>query len=543
MHAENDLSIPELDDLLGKLDTPVDTVDETPTEDELATQFNAALVAGASLLTGIAGNLLFFAKPIGINVFIYLALFLLAAFSLLITLQRPIVRKHALFAVPAAVFALLIGVRATPQLILFNIGAMLGSLVIVLHFTGIERFLGGAWFKPVRYAIETALVGWIDSMITVLPNAGQWVLRANFGARHSATIRSVLRGLVITLPVVAVFTLLLSSADAVFGDIAEQVMTIVLPDSMGSTVEQLITIVVFTMLAIAGLWTMITPRAESGSEPLPQGKIRRFRLNMIETSMVLASVNVLFVVFVMIQARYFFGGEANITAQGYTYAEYARRGFYELLMVSLMTMLLLVTLENFTYRKREEENTFRGLVVLMVGLTFVILIAAFQRLNLYENAYGYTRIRVMSGAFMIWLAILLGVLLVAILKHRSEVFLTGCIVAGMGFVLTLNLINMDGFIASRNIARFEDTGKLDVYYLTTLSDDAIPTVVTLIDNRDLSESQREQLLRGLGNRLYDLDRDHDARGLVSYHLSKNRAWHELDEHRDILAPYIYSSRY
>jgi hypothetical protein len=296
---------------------------------------------------------------------------------------------------------------------------------------------------------------------------------------------------------------------------------------------------VFTLMSLSVFWTMLKDRSETVEDAVSPAKPRRFRLNMIEASTVLGSVNFLFVAFVAVQARYFFGGKANITAQGYTYAEYARRGFYELLAVSCMTMALLVALESLTYRKHEEERLFRGLVTLMVTLTFVILIAAFRRLNLYENAYGYTRIRVMSGTFMIWLAVLLGVLLAAIVRHRRVLFWTGCIVTGLGFVLTLNLMNMDGFIAGHNIARFEDSGKLDVGYLLSLSDDAIPTVATLIDDRALTDYEREWLIRGLGARLADLDRDREARGLFGYHVGKARAWQALDRHRETLQPYLH----
>ena len=118
----------------------------------------------------------------------------------------------------------------------------------------------------------------------------------------------------------------------------------------------------------------------------------------------------------------------------------------------------------------------------------------------------------------------------------------GCTATALGFILTLNLMNLDGFIASHNIARFEDTGKLDVYYLLSLSDDAIPTVATLIDNPDLSEYEHEWLLRGLASRWVELDRDRDARGLFGYHIGKNRAWQSLADHRDSLQPYLDSRR-
>ncbi len=201
-----------------------------------------------------------------------------------------------------------------------------------------------------------------------------------------------------------------------------RVLAFFLPDSMPGLIEQGMLIAAFSVIGLTVFWTMLGKTPIVWSDPSQRAKTRPFRLNMIEASMLLGSVNVLFIAFVVIQARYFFGGEANITDQGYTYAEYARRGFYELLAVSCMTMALLVTLEALTSRKREEENVFRALVALMVGLTLVILVAAFQRLSLYEDAYGYTRIRVMSSTFMIWLALLLSALLVAILWHRRVLF-------------------------------------------------------------------------------------------------------------------------
>jgi hypothetical protein len=531
MRIETEISLPEFDELIG-------VAGETRAQEDVSQQFTAASVASASLLMGLIGTALFHANPVGINVFGYVTVCLSAAFGILVYWQRPIMRKHAVFVLPAALFALLLGVRSAPQLIIFNTAAMLGSLFIVIHFTGTSRFIGGHWSNLLQRAVETVTIGWIDNLQAVVSDSIRWLGQTGLGSHQLATMRSVLRGVLISLPIAVVFTLLLSSADAVFGDFVDQAVCFFLPESEASVIEQIFLFAVFSGVFLTACWTMVSDQVEAREEPSPQEKTRRFRLNMIETSTVLGSVNLLFVAFVVIQTRYLFGGEANITAQGYTYAEYARRGFYELLAVSLMTMLLLVMLESLTYRKREEEGMFRGLVALMVALTLVILVAAFRRLNLYESAYGYTRIRVMSGTFMIWLAVLLGVLLIAILRHRREVFWIGCIAIGLGFILTLNLMHMDGFIASHNIARFEDTGKLDISYLLSLSDDAIPVVAALIDNHELETSERERLLRGLSTRLVELDRDRKSRGTFGYHIGKTRAWQALDDYRQTLQPYV-----
>jgi hypothetical protein len=365
----------------------------------------------------------------------------------------------------------------------------------------------------------------------------EWFKHLQMNTRHTSNLKAALRGLLLTIPIFFLFALLLGSADTIFGDLLEDSLSWMMPTDLPSLIVQLVIISAITWGAmIAFRLLLLGPMQYTAAE---EKKSTFFRLTMIETTMVLSSINFLFLAFVIIQARYLFGGEANITTQGYTYAEYARRGFYELLAVSFMTMLLIVTLDAFTYRKRESEAYFRALVAGLIVLTLVILVAAFRRLDLYENAYGYTRIRVMSGVFMIWLAALLGLLLVAILRGRQNLFWIGCLITGMGFVLTLNVLNMDGFIASRNIARFEETNKVDVRYLLTLSDDAIPAITTLLEHDNLAASARETLLSGLGSRLYELDRDKRARGPLSYHIGKARAWNALDSHRAELKPYIY----
>ena len=262
---------------------------------------------------------------------------------------------------------------------------------------------------------------------------------------------------------------------------------------------------------------------------------------MIETSMVLASVNAMFLLFVAVQAKYLFGGKTNISVEGYTFSEYARRGFFEILTVSFLTMLLILVLDNFTQRKREKEYAFRGLSILLILLTMGLLGAAFHRLNLYENAYGFTHLRLMSGVFMIWLGLLLAVTIYYIIRREGQIFWVSAIVAGCGFVLTLNAINMDSFIASRNIERYHEQNKLDIPYLLTLSDDAIPVIAPLLDDTTLSSIQREELLNGLGMRLYKLDIDHEGRGWLEYHRGKDRAWRHWNHYRDILKDYNRSS--
>ena len=532
MQAENEFIYPDLEELITSIPD-----DAPPDEETLAQQYTAALILGVSLAMGMVANLFFYYNRPGLNIAMYVLLFLGVAFWLLAYLRRPFFAHNAIFAVPAAVFALMLGVRLAPQLLMFNTLVTLGALVVVVHFTTHPQFLGGHWRELANAALESAIVAWLDGPLSVLSPTAKWFKRLELDNGQVANLKSVLRGALITLPVVVVFALLLGSADVVFGDLARRALALALPGNVGDIIGQLMIIAIFAVACMAALKILLLGRVVD-HEPFEQSaRAPGFRLDMIEASMVLGAVNLLFLTFVIIQARYFFGGEANINTQGYTYAEYARRGFYELLAVSCMTALLIITVDGLTYRKRKDESIFQVLVVSMLALAFVILVSALRRLDLYESAYGYTRIRVMSGVFMIWLALVLGVLLVAVLRHRQRLFWTGCIVAGMGFLLTLNVMNMDGFIASRNIDRFADTGKLDVHYLLTLSDDAIPAVASLIEDKALDSWEHDQLMTGLHWRLRQLDQDRETRGVLGYHVGKARAWRALDRHRDALETY------
>ena len=89
-------------------------------------------------------------------------------------------------------------------------------------------------------------------------------------------------------------------------------------------------------------------------------------------------------------------------------------------------------------------------MVLLVG---VILVSAFQRLLLYEAAYGFSRLRMYTHVFMIWLGLLLAVVVVLDLLRRERLFPLAALLASLGFAATLALINVDGSIVRQNVAR------------------------------------------------------------------------------------------
>jgi hypothetical protein len=231
-------------------------------------------------------------------------------------------------------------------------------------------------------------------------------------------------------------------------------------------------------------------------------------------------VDLLFAAFVAVQVAYLFGGEQNIHIEGYTYAAYARRGFFELLTVAVLSLALVQGQRRLTAATTAiAARWLNVLATVLAGLVLVILASAFQRLALYEAAYGYTTLRVYSHVFMVALATLFAWLSVT-LWWRPERFAIGAFVAMLGFLAALNALDPDRFIAERNLERYAQNGDIDVDYLARLSVDALPVLAPAAAR--LPSTEFTTLSVHLRREVEQLD-EPEYRGWPSLHLARLRA--------------------
>jgi len=174
-----------------------------------------------------------------------------------------------------------------------------------------------------------------------------------------------------------------------------------------------------------------------------------------------------------------------VLADGMTYAEYARRGFAELVVVAVASLCLHLALAGFTRRETSAKRVaFTALTTVLTVLVLVILASSFGRLLLYEQAFGFTRARAVADVFMVWLALLLVALLVLELRDRVRWFLLASLVATVGFAATLNVVGVDALIVRQNLARAQAGAELDVSYLAGLSPDAVPALARALPALD-----------------------------------------------------------
>jgi hypothetical protein len=155
-------------------------------------------------------------------------------------------------------------------------------------------------------------------------------------------------------------------------------------------------------------------------------------LGFTESTIVLGSVVALFAAFVVVQFQYFFGGTTNINMEGYTYAEYARRGFGELVTVAFFALMMLLTLSGVTKRETEtQRKIYSGLGIGLVALLLVMLVSAYQRLGLYEAVYGFSRLRTYTHVFLVWIGFLLIATIVLEILRKERMFAFAMLIASL----------------------------------------------------------------------------------------------------------------
>jgi hypothetical protein len=209
----------------------------------------------------------------------------------------------------------------------------------------------------------------------------------------------------------------------------------------------------------------------------------RRRLAPIELGIILGSVSLLFALFVLIQVRYLFGGEDAVQRSlDLTYAEYARRGFFELVIASL---LLLPVLYGMEWSRRKEQTAtvvFGALAFVLVALLSVIIASAWQRLSIYVDAFGLTELRLYAVAALPWLGAALIWFLICVARGRREAFFPGAALAALITVIVLNAFSPDALIARVNTHRATSGHSFDAAYAASLSADAVPILVRRLES-------------------------------------------------------------
>ena len=493
-----------------------------------------------AVLVSFGFDRLFWEKPAGINFFIFVVLMLLGGLIPMWLEKISIPWTSYLLLIPILFFSGMTFVLSEPFTVMISGAIALCSLIL---FAATLR--SGTWLKlrtrEYFLCMTSFLLNSFFGGFSFLSGKEEKGSGENQSAKKVSSAKEnkkeqqlgkkaapYLRGILLALPVLAVLTALLASADPVFSNRVQSLFSGFQLDAFGEYLFRLFYIFVFAYVILSAYYYGLVESKKWQAEP-QEKRPNSGILGSIESSIILGAINLLFLLFVILQFTYLFGGESNIHLEGFTYAEYARRGFSELLAVAMISLLVFYLLSMITRRESKAKQwTFSILGLILVGLVGIILASAYLRLTLYEAAYGFTRLRTLTHIFMIWTGLLLvGVAVLDLLKKMDRMAVV-LVLMIFGFGLTLNLLNIDRFIVTQNISRsIEDAGKtasssLDAGYLYSLSYDSIPPLVNYFTDAATPENIRDDVGGVLACRYAALNLPKDA-PWTSFHLSRSRA--------------------
>jgi Domain of unknown function (DUF4173) len=411
-------------------------------------------------------------------------------------------------------------------------------------FVGLLDLAGAAAFTGASVAAFSGLAVTRRSLSVIL-TLGAWVLESVvvgtarlIGPARPAprdrprTLPSwagpIARGLFLTIPLVMILAVLFASADPIFRRGMDDLLGFRV--DLGDLPARIIFVcaiawLVGGLLAVAAGGLPALERTSLGAAAPTRAVSWERSLGTTEALVVLIGVDFVVGLFVVLQLAYLFGGLDTLAAAGMTYSDYARRGYFELVAAAALSGGILVALEYLAVRSRP----YLALATVLVGLTLLVLASAALRLQLYQDAYGWTELRLYVAVSIVAMAVTLATLAVFLLSDRTRWLGHAMAVIGVVSLIGLNLIAPPAFVAERNLQRVIDPSlvppdgeaTLDADYLAVLPDDAIPTIVAALPRLPTDDADR---LRGLLLQRRDaLQRDPALASPFAWNLGRERA--------------------
>ena len=351
--------------------------------------------------------------------------------------------------------------------------------------------------------------------------------------KESKVIRQILLGLVISIPLLIIILALLISADAVFAQILEpikelfaNILSIKFWASVYFRILVFVLVCIYFMAFICNILKMDTEKknVQSGIQ---------IRMQNITVNTVLTVLNIVYLLFTIVQFTYLF---TKLGVDGsFNYAEYARRGFFQLMIVTIINFAIIL-LTNANKRETSKAvNIYTKIMNLfLIIFTVIMICSSFLRMYLYEQEFGYTCLRLMVY-FILATELVLAVPTIAYVFTKKVKLLKSYVVIIAIMYALINFANVDKTIARKNVDKYiadsklsviKERSKTDFNYLKKLSIDAIPDIIRLYDNTD-DESLKARIKTYLNNEYYKKVEGKEESNFQEFNYQKEKGKREL----------------
>ncbi|WP_168413211.1 DUF4153 domain-containing protein [Bacillus salacetis] len=414
----------------------------------------------SSILMGVLAEWLFVDHVFGLSVLLYVSLYYCLFYW---QMKGRLFRNRKIgFLLMLSILSLSLGYFLYWNITFYLLNLLVLPAFIIVHSVIITRRKTIDWNNPAFIGFMFSFTGkWIAFTFGRIGKFKK-VFQRRMNSGSYQTFKRVLIGLLISVPLVGFIGILLVSADNHFAELMARLPLKFFNLQIGDEIFRTIFVLMVSLI----LYSFIRMLRRNEKDYPRSMDIQRPSWETTIIVTVLISLNALYALFTFVQFQYFF---SDTLLAGYTYADYARRGFFELIVVTLINWSIVVAVIKSSDKGEGVMSRVTNiLLTLLIGMSGIMLYSAAMRLGLYEEAYGFTMSRVLAHSFMALIGVILAFTLLKIWYVRlslSRFYIITVMIIYSG----LNLVDLNGLIVEKNIDRYEQTGKIDLYYFEQMS--------------------------------------------------------------------------
>lgn len=456
------------------------------------------------LIICILHSILLYQKTLGINVILFTIPLLLVLFRFLKDNDLIKNKKGLLFIIPIIVLSI-------TYFVYDNVFKEFNVLVIPALYLLMYVYT----IRPTSNLI-TLIVQMFRTAFKPLDKVSAFIKETKKTLEESLKIKGEnkkkIKSIIIVIPIVILVLILLSSADMIFGNMFSSIIDIFQDTPIDNIIGRII-IGILLFIYIGSLMKYLCD-----SFPQENDEDRYIKAEEFTIKLLLTTLNIIYVIFDIIQIHSLM---LHHVGDNINYAEYARSGFFQLMFISIINIIILLI------SKRNSSTKYNKIMeLLMVGLTFIIIVSSFLRMHLYEATYGYTLLRLGVYIILTTEVILLIPTIMYIIKEKYPI-LKAYLVIGVSVYTFVNLFSIENIITKNNINRYYKTGKIDIEYLENNNNDNIPQLVELYDNvvKTKDIKNREEIKIKLTIYLDEdfINNNSKTNSIFEYNISKEKA--------------------
>lgn len=434
-----------------------------------------------SLILSILHSILFYEKKPGISMFLFCIACLFFLFYLLEKKERLNNKKAILLSIPILLLSSTYGLFNNETLRVLNglvILGLTGYMIICLENKKVNLL---NTFSKIFNIFIGALEYLGDSCSEI-----KKVFFIQSSDKKIGRGKKIVKAIFITVPIVLIVLALLISADSIFAEmfngIIEKLQNIFTTELITSLFFRIVVLIIVFIYIVTILYNLLQQKTSYAELQNKEHKVNK-KIDSFTFHCIITVLNIIYLVFCLIQITYLFNAKEMIN--DFQYADYARQGYFQLIIVSIINLILIVSSNSINNGNKSYTTIMKLALVLF---TIIILISSFYRMYLYEQEYGLTFLRIVVFLAIITELMLMIPTVLYILNKNINLFSSYVIIITAMYIV-LNFINIDSLIVKRNVELFYEKGEktedIDMYYLKhNISIDGIKEMQKLLISKN-----------------------------------------------------------